>query len=166
MNSKKIIIATFSLLFSALLLMGSINFVIDPLFQYHMPWLNLEANIINERYQNAGIAKNFDFENVIIGNSMSENFLISEAECALEGKTVKLTAAGSHVLDWTYILDILKNRENRPEKILFNFDTGFFNSSDTKMKHDLPEYLYDNNLLNDVEYLLILLLQGNILFLQ
>ena len=61
MNSKKMVIATFSLLLSALLIMGAINFAIDPLFQYHKPWFGLKANIIDSRYQNAGIAKNFEF---------------------------------------------------------------------------------------------------------
>lgn len=153
MNSKKIIIATFSLLLCSLLIMGTINFAIDPLFQYHKPWFGLEANVINERYQNAGIAKNFDFKNVIIGNSMSENFIVSDVENVFGGKTVKLTAAGSHILDWTYILTILQERNEHPENILFNLDTGFFNASDKKTKHEMPIYLYDKSLLNDVEYL-------------
>ena len=153
MNSKKMVIATFSLLLSALLIVGTINFVIDPLFQYHKPWFGLKANVINERYQNAGIAKNFDFKNVIIGNSMSENFIVSDVEELFKGETVKLTASGSHVLDWTYLLNILASKKEPPENILFNLDTGFFDSSDKETKHEMPMFLYDNNYLNDVEYL-------------
>lgn len=153
MNSKKIIISTFSLLLCALLVMGSINFAIDPLFQYHKPWFGLKANVINERYQNAGIAKNFDFENVIIGNSMSENFVVSDVEEVFSGKTVKLTASGSHVLDWTYLLEILNEREQAPENILINLDTGFFDASSETTEHEMPLFLYDNNYFNDVEYL-------------
>lgn len=153
MNSKKMVIATFSLLLSALLIMGTINFAIDPLFQYHKPWFGLNANVIDERYQNAGIAKNFEFENVIIGNSMSENFLVSDVENLFDGKTVKLTASGSHVLDWTYLLSILEDREKRPQNILFNLDTGLFDASSKETKHEMPMFLYDNNYLNDVEYL-------------
>lgn len=153
MNSKKTIIATFSLLLCALLVMGTINVVIDPLFQYHKPWFGLEANVIDERYQNAGVAKNFDFENVVIGNSMTENFLVSDVEKTFKGKTVKLSASGSHVLDWTYLLKILEQRAVHPQNILINLDSGFFDSSDKTMKHEMPLYLYDNNYLNDVEYL-------------
>lgn len=153
MNSKKIVIATFSLLLSALLIVGTTNFAIDPLFQYHKPWFGLEANVINERYQNAGIAKNFEFKNVIIGNSMSENFIVSDVEKLFKGETVKLTASGSHVLDWTYLLNILSSKKEQPENILINLDTGFFDSSDKKTKHEMPLFLYDNNYLNDVEYL-------------
>lgn len=153
MNSKKIIIATFSLLLSALVIMGSINFAIDPLFQYHKPWFGLEPVVTNARYQNAGIAKNFDFKNVVIGNSMTENFVVSEVEEVLGGKTAKFTASGSYVFDWTYLLSILNSREVAPKKILINLDTCFFDASSTESKHEIPTFLYDNNLFNDVEYL-------------
>lgn len=153
MNSKKIIIATFSLLLCALFVVGAINVVIDPLFQYHKPWFGLEPVVINDRYQNAGIAKNFDFENVIIGNSYSENFLVSDVENLFDGKTVKLTASGSHFLDWSYVLSILENRKRQPENILFNLDPSYIVFSTKETKHELPEYLYDYNYLNDVEYL-------------
>lgn len=153
MKSKKIITATLSLLLCALLVTGTINVVVDPLFQYHKPWFGLKPNIIDERYQNAGIAKNFDFKNVIIGNSMTENFLVSDVEKVLNGKTVKLSASGSNVLYWTYLLNILEQKKERPQNILFNLDSGFFDSSDKSMKYNLPIFLYDNNFFNDVEYL-------------
>lgn len=153
MNSKKIIIATFSLLLSALLIMGAFNVVIDPLFQYHKPWFGMEPFIIDERYQNAGIAKNFDFKNAVIGNSMTENFLISDIEDTFNGKAVKLSASGSHALDWTYLLKILNQRKEHPKNILLNLDTGFFIFSDTETKHEIPKYLYDNNYFNDTEYI-------------
>ena len=153
MNSKKTIIATFSLLLCALLVMGTINVVIDPLFQYHKPWFGLEPVVTNERYQNAGIAKNFNFENVILGNSMCENFLVSDVEEVFGGKTVKLTASGSRMLDWSYLLKILSERKNPPKKILVNLDFGFIDSSYKKTRHELPFFLYDDNPFNDVEYL-------------
>lgn len=153
MNSKKVITATFSLLLSALLIIGTINFVVDPLFQYHKPWFGLEPCVINARYQNAGVAKKFDFENAVIGNSMTENFLVSDIEKTFGGKAVKLTASGSYVLDWTYLLEILEERAVHPENILFNLDSGFFDASDKTSKHEMPLFLYDNNYLNDVEYL-------------
>ncbi len=153
MTAKKIIISTFALLLSALILIGTVNFCIDPLFQYHKPWFNMEPCITNERYQNAGVAKNLDFENVIIGNSMSENFIVSDVEKLFGGTTVKLTASGSHNLDWAYLLNILNKREDHPKNILINFDPGFFDASPEVMQFELPEYLYDYNYFNDFEYL-------------
>lgn len=153
MNNKKMITVTFSLLLCALTIVGSINFAIDPLFQYHKPWFGLEANINNARYQGAGIAKNFDFENVVLGNSMCANFEINDLNNLFDGQTVKITEKGSYVLDWTYSLEILKRRNIYPKNILLNLDPYFFDISSEETVHEVPLFLYDFNYFNDVEYL-------------
>ena len=66
MSGKKFV--RLSLIFSTILLVfiAVLNIVIDPLFQYHKPWFGLEPVIENERYQNAGVIKHFDFDNALI----------------------------------------------------------------------------------------------------
>lgn len=161
MNSKKIIIATFSLLLCALLVMGTINVVIDPLFQYHKPWFGLVPDVYSARYQSAGIAKTFDYENVVLGNSMCANFEISDIERVFDGKTIKITEKGSYVLDWTYSLEILSNKENQPKNILLNLDPYFFDISSEVTVHEVPLFLYDYNYFNDVEYIFNFTLMRN-----
>lgn len=153
MNVKKFIFITISTCLVALILIGSLNVIIDPLFQYHKPWFNLEPVITDERYQNAGVARNFDYDNVIIGNSMCENFKPSDFNDCFEGATVKLTASGSHSIDWTYLLKIIQNKEHYPKNIIMNFDSGIMEADPDNTKHDLPTFLYDNNYINDVNYL-------------
>ena len=153
MNSKRFIKLSLSLTLILLILVASLQIAIDPLFQYHKPWFGLKPIITNERYQNAGVEKNFDYDNVIIGNSLSENFRVSDVSEAFGGDTVKITASGSHPLDWSYFLDVLKKRKNTPQNILINMDPYIFNGSPTELKHDLPVYLYDDNYFNDVKYL-------------
>ena len=150
-KSKKYIIISLSLLLAALIGMGVLTYVIDPLFQYHTPWFGLEPYLISERYQLAGVAKNFEFENVIMGNSFSQNFVISDVEKMLEGETVQLAIPGSYPVDWAYLLNILKNRSSPPKYILMNFDPRYSTFSPAQT-HDLPIYLYDDNVLNDVNY--------------
>ena len=154
MKSKTFILSAVSLVLVALLAVSGITIAIDPLFIYHKPWFGLEPVITSERYQNAGVAKNFDFNNVIIGNSMCENFKPSDFKNCFEGTTVKLTASGSHALDWTYLLEILKNRDKQPKNIVMNFDSGILDASATETQHYLPVFLYDDNILNDVNYFL------------
>ena len=153
MNSKRFIRLSLCLTLVLLILVAVIQIAVDPLFQYHKPWFGMEPVITDERYQNAGIARNFDFDNVIIGNSLSENFKPSDVSNAFGGETVKLTASGSHALDWTYVLTVLKRRESPPKNVMFNLDPYIFHASDTELKHELPSYLYDNNYFNDVNYL-------------
>ena len=151
MNAKRFLVLTISLILAALIAFGAATITVDPLFQYHLPLFGLKPVITNERYQNAGIAKRFDFETAIIGNSLSENFRASEFSAAFGGETVKLTAAGSHTKDWTYTLDILAERPVK--RLIFNLDPYILQASPTELKHDLPIYLYDKNPLNDVNYL-------------
>ena len=150
MNGKKFAKFSISLTLVFLILAGALQIAIDPLFQYHQPWFGLKPVVTNERYQNAGIAKTFDYENVIIGNSLAENFYVSDVDKLFGGKTVKLTAAGSHTKDWTYTLDILKDR--KPNKVLINLDPYIMNTDPEELKHELPTFLYDYNYLNDVNY--------------
>lgn len=155
MNSKKIITATLSLLLCALLVIGTINIVVDPLFQYHKPWFGLKPYIISETYQDPGMAKIFDFDNAVVGNSLTENFMVSDLNDALGGKTIKLTGDGTYVVHWVHIFELLANRTEQPQKILIDLDPYIFTipSEEPKSESHLPFYLYDNNYLNDVEYL-------------
>ena len=151
MNAKRFARLSTSLTLVLLMLVAALQIAIDPLFQYHQLWFGLKPVVTDERYQNAGVAKTFDYENAIIGNSLSENFYVSDVEKVFGGKTVKLTAAGSHTSDWKYSLDILKNKS--PKNILFNLDPYIMDTDPNNLKHELPTYLYDYNYLNDVNYL-------------
>ena len=104
MKAKKYIISTIALALLALIVVGIINVLFDPLFIYHKPLFGLQPVITNERYQNAGVAKNFDYDNVIIGNSLSQNFKPSDFNEGFGGNTVKLTSAGSHTIDWRTVV--------------------------------------------------------------
>lgn len=137
-----------------LLVFAVLNYMIDPLFQYHLPWFGLQPVIKKQRYQNAGIARNFEFDNAVIGNSLAENIRQDDLDLALGGKTIRLTAPGSHPIDWRLMLEILKRRRNSPKKLLLNWDPFIFVGSPFQFKHEWPFYLYDNNPFNDVNYLL------------
>lgn len=153
MKGKKFAKFSISLTLVLLLLVGAFQVVIDPLFQYHKLWFGLKADVLNERYQSSGIAKTFDYENIIMGNSMSENFRIYDFEELFGGKTVKLTMSGSHALDWTYLLNVVKNSQNTPKIIQANLDQSIILGDPKKLKHELPVYLYDTLIINDVNYL-------------
>ena len=153
MKSKTFIKASLSIFLILLISVAGFQIAVDPLFQYHTPWFGMEPVITNERYQNAGYARHFDFDNVIMGSSMSENFRVSDVEDLFGGKTAKLTMMGSSFLDWTYLLNVLQNREKQPEHILNNLDPYVFKASSKKTWKELPTFLYDDDYLNDAEYL-------------
>lgn len=72
---KKFCIQAISLIIIALALIAIFTVIVDPLFQYHKPFFNVY--IVSERYQNPGILKNFDYDSILTGSSMTENFRVS-----------------------------------------------------------------------------------------
>ena len=77
-SAKKWVITYIIVLIIVLAMLGSVTIIIDPYFHYHKPLATLEYPIYNERYQNNGIAKNFEYNAIITGTSMTENFKTSE----------------------------------------------------------------------------------------
>lgn len=64
-----------------LMVTATLVFRIDPFFHYHKPLISdYYYRISNQRSQNDGIEKNFDYDGIIIGTSMTQNFKTSEAE--------------------------------------------------------------------------------------
>ena len=61
---------------SALLLLLCMATVVlfDPFFQYHKPLPGLKAVLTDKEYQCVGSLKNFDYDSVIAGSSVSENY--------------------------------------------------------------------------------------------
>ena len=153
MKSKTFIKTTVSIFLAVMIVVAGLQVAIDPLFQYHTPWFGLKPFFTDERYQNAGTAKKFKFDNVLMGNSYCENFIISDIDKKFGGKTAKLTIGGSNPVDWVYLLNILKKREIHPKLIICCIDPYRLTHSVTESKIDLPKYLYDDNYINDVNYL-------------
>ncbi len=152
---KKYVKWTIGLTAGILALIMAMMIVLDPLMQYHMPWFGLQPVVSNQsQYSVPGLAKNYEYTNAIIGTSMSENFKPSWFDSVLGGKTAKLTIYGSHTVEYHKVLDLVLSR-NETENVVMNID-GLYLLSDPKVGRweNLPTYLYDNNYLNDVNYLL------------
>lgn len=70
--------------------------LVDPMYIFRAPqYLHPRYYRAIERFQNIGIAKNFEYDTVIIGNSMSENFSTKQIENELGWKAVNLSMSGS-----------------------------------------------------------------------
>ena len=153
MSGKKFIRISLILTAAFLLLIAAVNIAVDPLFQYHKPWFGLEPVITNERYQNAGVIKHFDFDNAVLGTSLSENFIISEVNDTFGGSSVKLTMYGSSIYNMTYQLELMKKREVKPKVIMCDMSPTLFEAPNDKLKNPLPTFLYNYNPFDDGEYL-------------
>lgn len=126
--------------------------VIDPLQFYrqaawYKPFFSGDA-----RYQNPGLAKNYDYDTIIIGTSMTQNFLPSEVGQALGGTAMKLAIEGS-TADEHYYTAKLALETGKVKKVLWGLDYFSLKANTQQASDQFPSYMYDDVLWNDYKYL-------------
>lgn len=141
--------------FGILFLLAAMTIFIDPFLHYHKPLSFLEYPLNDERYQNDGIARHFEYQALITGTSMSQNFKASEFEALWRVPTIKTAYSGSsyHELNESIRRAIDYNPQLR--YVVCSMDgTRLIYPADGNEYSDYPDYLYDENPFNDVNYLL------------
>ncbi len=84
-QQKKWFIRCIGLLAAAVAAAVLLVWLVDPLFHFHKPFPFISYNLYDERYVNDGILRHFDYNTVIIGTSMAQNFKPSEVEALFGG---------------------------------------------------------------------------------
>lgn len=156
-NPRKWLALCLFLALVALLLVGGLTAIIDPYFLYHKPISGISYQLDNERYQNYGMARTFDYDALIVGTSMSENFKPSEFDALFGVKSLKLPFSGGSHCEVRELLEFAFAHNGNVKCVIRNID--LFRAFDGKDDRDYPldtypNYLYDDNPLNDVSYLL------------
>jgi hypothetical protein len=151
-NAKKWFISCLVILIAAILGVFLLVWVFDPYFHFHKPFSFVSYRLYDERYANDGISRHFDYDTIITGTSMSQNFKTSEADKLFGVKSVKESFSGAGYKELSENLDRALSRHD-VENVIWTMD---FNSlirySDYDQYSDYPTYLYDDNPWNDVSY--------------
>jgi len=130
---------------------------VDPYFHFHGPMEGISYRLGNQRYLNDGLARNFDYEAVIIGTSMTENFKPSEVEELFGKKAIKTPFSGAGYKELADNLKRYYTYNNNIKMIIWGMDMASLCEpwDDSKYKdEEYPNYLYDNLWVNDINYLL------------
>lgn len=154
-SSLKWFISIIACLLACCILIAGFQAVVDPYFHFHKPLANLYYKIDNERYQNDGIVKNFDYDALIAGSSMTENFKTSEMDELFGVTSVKTPFAGGSYKEVDELVRTAISHNDDIKIVVRGLDFNrFFNSKDDKDYDDYPSYLYDDNPFNDISYVL------------
>lgn len=144
-----------------ILLLGMIGLVIyvDPFFQYHKPLEDFPYLIDNQLSQNPGMAKNWDYDSVMLGSSMTVNFNTDWFRELFGQKTAKLSYNGAYPRDQANILDIIFDKKNgtirqNVKTVYLGVDIPAYSAAIDETKYPIPEYLYDDIYINDISYVL------------
>ncbi len=130
---------------------------IDPFFHYHKPITSEYLYALNnQRSQNDGISKHFDYDALITGTSMTENFKTTEMDALFGTNSIKIPYAGGSYKEVNdNVINAIESHPNL-KYIVRGLDMGKFIEDKDAMRFDLgeyPTYLYDDNIFNDVNYI-------------
>ena len=103
---------------------------------------------------NDGIARHFEYDAIITGNSLTENFKTSEFDEMFDANSIKIPYSGAGVKElWESLGRALTYNQN-VEKVLVVLDSeDVMRESWWTRYNEYPDYLYDDNIWNDVNYL-------------
>ena len=148
---------------SALLaaLAAGLVILFDPLYHFHGPLPGMKAVLTDKEYQIPGSLRNFDYDAVIAGSSMTENSDNALYDELFGVKSVKAVRSSGSTADLCWYLDLAF--ESRDVRAVFYSQDLFALDAPCQISFKetgCPMYLYGRNPLNDVKYLL----NGDVLF--
>lgn len=131
-----------------LISMMGIMYAVDPFLYYrdtnNKYWLD-------SMFVSSGLIKNYDYDTAIIGSSMFQNFKMDWFREKMGYKPVNLTMSGLDIEETEMLVQNVI-REGKASRMIIALDMIQFNSTVSKGRY--PEYLYDESVFNDYQYLL------------
>lgn len=150
---KKWVISTISVILILFVLVAALVVCVDPFFQYHAPLKNFPYLVDNQLSQNPGMAKHMEYDSVILGSSMTVNFNTNWFGELLGLHTIKLNYSGAYPKDQANIMEIIFHSDHQVKAVFLGVDVMTYTGGVEETKYPIPEYLYDDVYLNDVQYL-------------
>lgn len=155
LEKKKFLKSLIVSITAVLLLPMAVVFIFDPFFHYHRPIKPLKAVLTQAEYQVIGTLKTFDYDSLIAGSSMAENYNNRWFDEKFKVKTVKAVKPGANTSDLVYLLN-RAYQYKEIKNIFYTLDVSAVNTTvrEHYVNEGMPLYLYNDFLLDDVKYLL------------
>ena len=133
------------------LLVGIAIFVVDPLQHYRRATF-YRPLWGTKRYYNPGYVRHYDYDCIVIGSSMVNNFAPSEVGRVLSMKVLVASMPGGKPYEERVLLSTAL-RTGKVRTVIWALDLQPLGGIATR-PGSMPFYLYDDNPLNDYQYLL------------
>lgn len=144
----KTFVMTFVISFAAIVLL---NYIYDPLLYYHYSAKRQLNN--NDRLQVAGILRSFDYNQIILGTSMTQNFSAKLIHDVMGTKAVRLSIAGCTIQEQAIVLQAALNQK-KLKSVIWGIDRCYLNYKRGSLQPSFPVNLYQQNLFSHLHYLL------------
>lgn len=137
-----------------LILFGGIVILFDPFYHYHKPLPFLKAILWEKEYQVPGTLDHFDYNAVIAGSSVAENNNNKWFDENFNCTSIKAIRSYGATADLCYFINRAFDHQDL-KYVFLNIDPSSLNQDieTTFALTGSPLYLYDKNIINDVQYI-------------
>ena len=153
-NYRKFIKIFAAVTAALLLAAAALVLLFDPFYHYHGPLPGLKSVVTKSEYQCIGTIRNFEYDSVMAGSSTAENYNNRWFDQAFGCTTVKAIKSSGTTADLKYYLDEA-HATHEVKNVFYSLDPFSLNGDPDEnfVNENMPLYLFDKNLINDVKYL-------------
>jgi len=132
----------------------TVNFIVDPEQYFRKSRFYTVIFDENERFQNPGLAKHYNYDAILIGTSLSWGFDTDYIDRALNVRSLKLAMAGSYIHE-QYLMARLAIKTGKVKRVIWEIAPERLKNKVISFadKKSFPLYLYDESAANDLFYL-------------
>ena len=154
MNAKRFFLSALALTLALLLCLGGVLAALDPFFIVRGLDEGESAYFSNQRYEMAGLIRNQDYSAVVMGTSLVANYRASWFTEGLGKPTLKITFPSGWPEEFDKAIRLAWETHPALDTVYFGMDLNVLVRSPEEQDVDLPDYLYNTNPFDDVEYFL------------
>lgn len=154
--AKKFCIAFVCVSLCLLLLCAGIVYAVDPFSHYRADADMTKIIYQNPAYQNVGIARFTEYDTLITGSSMTQNFRAWWFDEAMGCRAIRLSYDGGYLHDFVTLLKTAAKYQTGLRDVYFGLD-NYVVTADSELAEQeaqTPSYLTDDKPWTDVRYLL------------
>lgn len=136
------------------MIIGTVVYL-DPFFHYHGPNIKYFYLLDNQRYQNYGIVSNMEYEAIITGTSLTDNFKTSQFKNLFGVEAIKVPFSGATYYETKQLLEKAFSSDNQIKYVFRSLDINHLIEAADQARDDLgviPEYLCNDDLRDDYQY--------------
>ena len=152
---KKFCIGVIAITLAILVGVGAFVYTVDPFNVYRADKDMTKIIYQNPYYQNIGIAKYTEYDTLVTGTSMTQNFRGWWFDEKFGCKAIRLSFDGGITSDFKALLDTAIENNKELKTVYFGLD-NYVITADSKLNDisdRIPDYMLDNNPFSKVKYL-------------
>ena len=148
MSAKKWILSFFCLVLAALLLLCAVAWAVDPYLQFRV---RDGVYLLSGRFVDAGLIRNYDYDTLMAGSSMTQNFDMELFRSELDCKPLHVSLGGLNAREMRELVQAAY-RAGKADTLYLCVDLSYF--TDDPDESQFPAYLFRTDLPSRLRYLL------------